>query len=256
MKQSIQILPVVVCLAAATMVPRADAASIIGINFARDGGGTHTGEADGLTNWTDVFDSDGFDGNQLTVLADSGSAVRASWAASNSWWAGDGGNSAQRIFACYLDDGQSNGTTALGGAASDGIGVRVQLSGLNSWLTAEGMTSYMITVYSSTDTEGATFQDVTVHQGGSTGAVLGTINVPVLGDNDYPSGPYDTSGAPRGSATLNTALSADIITLTLPVRNGTERGTLAAIKITAVPEPGVFAFLPLGLLALFTRKRR
>lgn len=236
----------------------ATAASIIGINFARDSGGAHTGTADGLTNWTDVFDGQGFAGDQNITLTDSNSNVTASWVASNSWWAGSNANSERRIYATYLDDGQSSGITALGGSLNDGIGVRVQLTGLSSWLSSEGMNSYRIRVYSSTDTANGLFQTVTVHQGNSTGSVLDTINVSVLGDDDYPDGPFDTTASPRGYGDSDEVLNADTITLTLPTRDGSNRATIAAIKIEAfnqVPEPSSALLVAVGAPLILLRRR-
>lgn len=226
---------------ACALATGANAATVFGINFARDGGGTTTGNAGGVeqSNWTDVFDSDGFGGNQNKPLA--GSPTTASWVASNSWWAGSNADSEQRIYACYLDDG--------------GSGVQVTITGLSAWLAAEGQSSYQIRAFCSTDTSNATFQTITIHMGDASGTTLGTIAPAVLGDDDYPTNPYDSTNGPRGYGDSNVPLTADTITLTIPVRDGSIRGTLAALTFTAVPEPSTALLGGIGLLGFLRRRR-
>jgi len=201
----------------------------IGLNFARDGGGLTTGTADGCSAWTNVRDTDGFPGTKVLT----GTKITTQWHASNSWYAGAGSNAEQRIYACYLDDGQSSATPTFGNPANDGIGVRVKLSGMSRWLALNEHLTYKIRAYCSTDTDGATFQPVTIRDGG--GTELATFTRAVLGDNDYPTGtPPDSNVDPRGYGDSPDTLDANTITLTIPRRAGSVRGCLAALKIVGV----------------------
>lgn len=235
-------------VAAACLITTTQAATVIGLNFARDGGGQTTGTADGVnqSNWTDVYDSDGFDGTQNKTLNGSAGTVGASWIATNSWWAGSGSDSEKRIYACYLDDG----------GTGDGIGVRVTITGLASWLSAEGQTSYQIRTYVSTDSTAATFQTITIHDGSATGVSLGTISPVVLGGNDFPTDSSPNINNPRGYADSIDTLNADTITLTIPQRDGSTRGTLAALKFTAIPEPSAALLGGLSIFAMLRRRRK
>ena len=230
-------------LIAGCMICAPAEAATIGINFARDNGGATTGTADGFTAWTDVYDSDGFPGTKTVT----GSSVSASWLASNSWYAGSNSDSERRIYACYIDDGQSSPTATFGGTSSDGIGVRVKITGLSAWLAANANTSYQIRAYASTDTTAGTFQTVTIHDGTATGTTLGTIARPVLGDGTFPTGSNYTTSTPRGYGDSVSTLTADTITLTIPKRSGNLRGTLAALKITGVgSSPPIDVFNQVG----------
>ena len=200
----------------------------IGINFARDGGGTSLGPTDGCSAWTDVYDGDGFPGTKTLT----GSKITAQWHASNTYWAGAGGDADQRIYACYLDDGQSTATSAFGNTGTDGIGVRVRFTGLTRWLELNECLTYQIVAYNSTDTDGATFQPITLRDGGGTS--LATFTPQVLGDNDYPTGPNDTNWDPRGKGFSPDTLTADVLNVTVPKRSGSTRGSLAALKIVGV----------------------
>lgn len=227
-------------------------ASVIGINFCDGWENPHVsdGTADGLSTWTDSRAVNDWtdSANQGTPLILTGSTtVGVTWSSANTWAAGNEDNNEQALYRVYLDDGN------LG----DGIGVRVTLTGLSAWLTAEGQTSFQIRAYCSTDTDGATFHTITIHNGSLvTDPSLGTISPAVLGDNDYPTNPFDTNWTPRGYADSTTSLTADTITLTIPSRSGDVRGTLAALKITAIPESGTAILAALGCMGLFVRRRR
>jgi hypothetical protein len=235
------------------MAVAANAANVIGINFARDGGGQTTGTADQLTDWTNVYDTDGFNGDQNVAISGSLSA-KASWVASNSWWAGPNDSSERRIYACYLDDGATSNYT-LGGFTGDGTGIRLQISGLLQWLVGEGQTAYQIRVYASTDTNGGSFQPITIHSGSANGLSLETVNVPIMGDGGFPDSTTGGDGI-RGYADFMGLFTDDTLTLTVPARSGSIRGTLAAIRIIAVPEPCTMVALAAGMGSIVGLHRR
>lgn len=214
----------------------AHGATVVGLNFARDGGGTTTGDAAGVlqANWKDVFDSDGFGGAQNIAL-NGATGVTASWTGQNSWWAGSNGTAEQRIYACYLDDWGSPTVT---------------LSGMSTWLAAEGMTAYEITVFTSTDTANATWATLTLHSGGAAGPSLGTMAA-----TNLPSGDPGEGGNSRGFGSFAGSFTDDQVTITSPGSSGSTRGTIAAIRITAIPEPSAILLGGLGLLALVRRRR-
>ena len=240
----------------AMLVAPASAATVIGMNFTQfwTNPQVSDGTADGFSGWTDSeLAAGGPWRNTGTNVQLNGSAdVRMTWNAANIWDAGEESNNEQALYRQYLDDGDGGGSLVDG----DGIGVSVTITGLSAWLSSEGMTSYQIRAYASTDSDGATFRPVTVRDGTSLGgAVLTTITLPVLGDNDFPTGGFDQNWDPRGYGD-SIPLNADQITLTIQTGNGSDiRGTLAALKITAVPEPSAALLGSLGLLGLLRRRR-
>jgi autotransporter-associated beta strand protein len=233
LKEALQLL---VCVASLLLAATVNAAPTLGLNFARDSGGTTTGTADGLATWDNVLDSGGYPGT-ITL---SGSSVWVQYACANSWWAGSGGTSEQRIYACYLDDGD-NGTSLVSG---DGIGVSVTVSNLSAWVSGEGGVGYKIRCYGSTDTSSGTFRPVHVRSGAPDPAngtnqltslpILETVIRPVLGGGNFPPDTSNPTSTPRGYGSTVSLLTNDVITLTVPSRNGTVRGTLAALKFDVI----------------------
>ncbi|MGC4017184.1 MAG: hypothetical protein QM755_22130 [Luteolibacter sp.] len=251
---------------AAAVLPHANAAASIGINF--NNSDTAGSQLDGNLGaaWTNVNTASG---TSLTINGGDGATLN--WASSNFYQGGAwtsstvGGafNTPIGMMRVYLDDG--DGPTAgspgsLGAVNGDSIGVTVNLTGLTAWLAAEGGTSYTIQAYFSTDMDSATFLPISVRDGGSvTSTVIETITPTVQGNGSWNGsildpGAIQTDGT-RGSAVFSTQFTQDTITLTLPVRDGSARGTLAGIIITAAPEPSAALLGTLGTLALLRRRR-
>jgi hypothetical protein len=241
----------------ATLVSPASAASVIGMNFTQFWANPQVsdGTADGLSGWTDSELAAGgpYRNTGTNVSLNGSTHVRMTWNAANIWDAGEESNNEQALYRQYLDDGDGGGSLVDG----DGIGVSVTITGLSAWLTSEGMTSYQIRAYASTDTDGATFRPVSIRDGSNLGGtVLTTIVIPVLGDNDFPTGGFDQNWDPRGYGDSINTLNVDTITLTIPTGNGSDvRGSLAALKITAVPEPSAVLLGSVGLFGLLRRRR-
>jgi PEP-CTERM motif len=257
------------CAAALVFAAGANAASI-GLNIT-DGWGAPmlAGEtADGFSNWTDSMADYGGGGPnpQLGSITLAGSSVTAQWFSANTWAAGSEGASEQQLYRVYLDDGDGGSSLVSG----DGIGVSVTISGLNAWMAANGGLSYKLRCYASTDTDNALFRPVTIRSGAPNSAdganqllnlaILETVTVPTLGPGDFPPNttPDPTWGVwqSRGYGDSSYSLTADVITLTIPTRDGSTRGTLAGFQIILIPEPSSMAVLALGLGALIVRRKR
>lgn len=240
-------------------------AAVIGLNFT-DGwptpmlGGGET--ADGFSNWTDSMGNMGGGGTnpQLGTNTLAGSSVQAIFHSANTWAAGNENDSEQQLYRVYLDDGDGGSSLVNG----DGIGVSVTLSGLGTWLASSGDSSYTIRAYGSTDWGTAPFQSVDVRLGAPNpgdGAnqllnlpILEAIAIPTLGDGAFPTG--TGGGGSRGYGDSSSLLNADVITLTIPINNGTARGTLAGFKITTIPEPATGGMIAIGLAVLLKLRRR
>ena len=235
----------------AFLASSAGAATVLGMNFCDywPNPQVSDGTADGLATWTDswLVPEGNFYDNGTNASIIGSTTVKLTWASANGWAAGNEDNNEQALYREYLDDGN------LG----DGVGVRVTITGLSAWMATEGLQSYGIRGYASTDTDNATFRDITVRSGSLiTGSVLDTISVPVLGDNDYPTGAFDTNWDSRGHGDSINTLTADTITLTILPRDGDTRGTLAALKITGVPVPEASSASLLALAGLGLVRRR
>jgi len=212
----------------------------IGLNFS-DGSVATTlvsdAPADGFANWTDsrALNDSTDPAVQNTTLQLGNSGVSATWISTTSNnAAGAQTNNEQALYRRYLADNQTDPTsTNFGGSSSDGIGIRVRITGLDTWLAAYSHTAYQIRAYCSSDSTNGSFRQITIHQGDATGSSLGTITPTVRGQADYPTG---TGGdpAPRGYGDSPASLTAGTITLTIPIGAGGIRGTLAALKITGL----------------------
>jgi hypothetical protein len=242
------------------------AATIIGINFNNgDSAGAQTGTSTFGATWTDV--NSAASGTALAVVGTPSAPL--AWASSGFWGAGswtgtNGANSEISTMRAYIDDGDNPAAGApadLGAVNGDGIGATIRLQGLSAWLAAEGATGYTVTVYTSTDSNPATFQSATARNGGSvTSPAIATTTVPVGGDGTWDGASNDPAGNSnqgfRGSGTFASVFTNDVITLTVPSRSGSVRGTVAAVTLTTVPEPSIALLLGLGGLGLLLRRRK
>ena len=226
----------VACCLAPAGAPGAD----IGLNIT-DGWPTPmlAGEtADGLNNWTDSMANMGGGGTnpQLGTITLTGSSVTAKWDSSNTWAAGVETNSEQQLYRAYLDDGDAGSSLVAG----DGIGVSVTISGLDAWLADNGYGSYQVRVYASTDWNSAPFQPVDIRAGAPDPVtpnltvlpILETVAIATLGDGAFPIA--TGSEGSRGYGDSSGTLTAETITLTVPVLGGGARGTLAGFRITGL----------------------
>lgn len=218
--------------AIAALVQGAFAAPTIGLNFCDHWENPHIsdGTADGFAGWTDSrATGDTTDpAVQNTLLELGSSRVTVTWTSSNIWAAGAEGSNEQALYREYLDDGQT----------STGVGVRVTITGLGAWLGANGHSSYQIRCYANNDSAN-TFLPISVRDGSTTWSpVLQTITPIAKGNGDYPTSGSVGTGESRGYGDSPSALTADIITLTIPPRSGSTRGTLCAFKITAIAPLG------------------
>lgn len=199
----------------------------------------------------------------------SGDGINVQWWSSNVFNAGSegvtaGGDASQQVFRMYLDDGNAGGD-GTSYNDTDGYGVTISLTGLSSYLSSQGAVSYTITLFHSTDTASGTFGDADIREGVLTGgnsvldlSLVGTTALTILGDGTQPvpSGAQTNTQGTRAYSTLS-GLTADQITIAMPDRNGSERGTVAGFAITAViPEPSSTAMIGLAGLGLVLRRRK
>ena len=197
----------------------------VGLNFCGEAAASHISEApaDGFPAWTDSR-AIGDESNPAvqadnTPLALGTSGIAVSWTSATTNSAGEEDDNEQALYSVYLDDG--------------GTGVRVTITGLDDWLEAHELASYQIRCYSATD-NGTAFQEIQIHEGNATGTVLGSLTPAVLGGGGFPSAPAAIGTLVRGYADSTDTLTTGTITLTIPARSNSIRGTLAAIKITGL----------------------
>ena len=230
----------------------ASSATVVGINFhgsppmggsgdpatAQQGGNTF-----GAT-WTDLVGTVGsavsLNGTPATLDYQAGlSYPNNLYQAAGSVTGSGAPNSGLSVFRNYLND---NGTT-------------LTLNGLNSWLAAEGATGYTVTLYLNSN-QGSGFHTPTV-----AGV---SLTVPILGNGRWDGSAEDPNGDSavgiRGQASTG-VLTGDSVTIFLPQWNANgageaERGGLAALVITAVPEPATASLSALGMLMLLRRRRQ
>lgn len=164
------------------------------------------------------------------------SGVTFTWASANEWakvggaYGGAAGD--DEVFHGYLDDG--------------GTGATVAISGLTAWLAAAGDTSYTLTVLGSGDSATNalnTTYELFVSDGGLS---LGGLTM-----SDVVS-----QGSHSGIASI-ASLTNDTLFVQGALRSGQDRGGIAGITITSVPEPSSYALLAglTGLAFVVARRR-
>ncbi|MEI7911327.1 MAG: cadherin-like beta sandwich domain-containing protein, partial [Verrucomicrobiota bacterium] len=219
--------------ALAAFAQSAVAGTTLGLNFCDGWAAPHVsaGTADGFAGWTDsraVGDTTPAE-VQATPLQLGASGVSVTWTAMNTWSSGSESSNEQALYRVYLDDSET----------SSGVGVRVTINGLAGWLTATGTTGYRLRCYCNNDAAN-TYQPISVRNGSTTtSALLQTITSVAKGNGDYPTGGTAGNGESRGYGDSPGDLTADTITLTLPPRSGSIRGTLCGFKLTASGVPPV-----------------
>ncbi|MEM9237671.1 MAG: hypothetical protein AAGB14_12910, partial [Verrucomicrobiota bacterium] len=172
-------------------------------------GGSPMGEQEfvGISGWTDV---DLAIGGPVAINGATPSTT-VSWSSSNTYLYGGTTTSEDTLYFGYLDDG--------------GAGCEVTLSGLNSWMAAEGLSGYTVRVYRNTDSGGHSFTDVEVY---SDASLIDTI--------------LFTGGIANRDVADSIVLTADEITID-PLPNNPnpppyERSTIAAVAVFGIELPG------------------
>ncbi len=184
--------------------------SQIGLNFCDHWETPHVaGEtADGMSNWTDSVPVDSPDSGTVGTITLTGSSglVECSWSCNNLWDAGSESSSDQQLYRIYLDDsGASN---------------MVTITGLRQWLISEGLNSYSIRIYQSTDTGNASFSSLGILDGNN-------VHLESIQENNH----WYNDGGTRAYADSG-ELCSDTIMIS-PAQNGNnQRSTIAAFKIT------------------------
>lgn len=182
------------------------------------------------------------------------SGVTVSSFSANPWARGSeslsSSDASQRAFRYYLDDGDGGGGYFNG----DSIGASIHVSGLTQFLTTNRATNYTLTLLFNADIAGASpFHPATVRSGipstPSSTAIsslpfIGTINPTLLGDGRQPLPAVGTdTGGQRGWGRL-IGLTANDITISLPVSGGGKRGSVSGFILT--PMNGPLALTPQG----------
>jgi len=212
------------------------AAPEIGLNIS-DGSAARSVEgetADGMSNWTDSNDAAGNYDHGDAVLNGSGGNVKATWTCSNRWRAGNDAVPDEQLYKEYLDDNDNTGGSPYTELAqtNDGYGAVIRLTGLADWLADEGALYYRIRAYFCTDLNNVSFRPVSVLAGTNLLAdVVDTITADVMGDGAFPTGSSGIYTRGYGDSEL---MTADSVVLAAHSKSGTIRGTLAAVKVTAL----------------------
>lgn len=213
-----RVLFIVIAATLLTVSWQVSADTVIGVNFVDEWETPHlAGEtADGLSNWTDsapVGQANDQNGTGLVLLG-SNDFVTCDWSSNNTYAGGQEGTSEQQLYRVYLDDG--------------GAGALVTITGLSDWMLSEGLGSYTVRIYFSTDNADKTFEDVDIKEGET---ILENVQETNHWYTDGGSRAYVDSGI----------LTADTITLDPAPKTGTTRACIAGFKIV-----GIGKFIPLN----------
>ncbi len=219
-RQSVRLVAVLALLMM-VLSGRISAETVIGVNFCDEWETPHlAGEtADGFSNWTDSIPIGGSgpeSGNDLMLLG-SNNLVTCNWNSLNTWSAGSESTSDQQLYRVYLDD-SGNGATVI-------------IEGLRQWLLSEGLGSYSVRIYHSTDTGDSGFAAVDILSGDD--LILQTVQETNHWGTDGGSRAYVDSGP----------LAADTITLA-PRSSSGVRATIAGFKVVGMNETIPVAISP------------
>lgn len=154
-------------LLALSQFPAAIASPVVGVNFTgnwptpRVAGET----AAGTNTWVDLGPAYPIPYGDGTILTNTPFSVDTHLTftlfTANSYAAGLENDSEQQIYRMYLDDGDGGGSYA----PNDGIGVSVEIEGLDAWMAANGLTGYIIRAFRSTDAATPSLVPVIVREG-------------------------------------------------------------------------------------------
>lgn len=270
----------------------------IGINFS--GGSTfvheiidsteNTNTLDGITGtgtpvWYNLFGATGTGAPAGLLTVDWNSAGTYSAGRENL----TGSDASQQVFRGYLDDGDGVDGTTTSYKPNDGYGVSIEITGLSSWLSSVGATSYTVTLLQNTDwgyfitsPRFTDFTDVEVRSGLLNGSnaiaslpLLHTFNATPADFEDWAFPTGDNSGvntARRGVGTRYwqqaNGFASNSITVAAFAKPGPPavdpgpRGSIAAIIISTdpvvnIPEPSAgLMLLILGAAATIARIRK
>lgn len=203
-------------------------ANSIGFNASGEWPATHMAgrEADGFSNWTDAENASG----SGLVLNGSNDMVTVDWSSDNFWSRGPEETSEQALYRVYLDDAKYGSHQ----------GISLSFSGLGDWLNDVGKPGYKIRTYHNTS---STFWPIDIYNNDALIETTSVTNSWVPEGGDGYRGYADTG-----------VLSYDSVDVILTEQEE-GRGSICAVKITAVPEPATVALLGMGAVALI-RKRR
>lgn len=219
-------------------VVTAFAAETVGINFVSNYPIPRlSGElAQGTDNWYDLGPGEAGGSFINPGTAEVDDHLTVTWHAAVHYAAGQEQDSEQQLYRVYLDDGDGGNSYEDG----DGIGASVQITGLDAWMAANGLSGYYIRSFHGTDTNKAQFQPVTVRAGvpAEFGSLLDlpeilTFGATESGNGYFPSGINSAQSGTRARG-QSTVLKEGAITLTIPARNGNTRGTLTGLMLVGV----------------------